>query len=137
MSRKLYFLSVEQVLAIHRRMIDEFGGAKDVRDHGLLESAEAMPQAQFNGHYLHAGIPSMASAYLFHICKNHPFVDGNKRTALATAAIFIDLNGCSLNATDDELEQITLGVAGSALDKNALTTLLKKHVRRRPPAKQK
>jgi death-on-curing protein len=137
MSRKLYFLSVEQVFVIHQRMIDEFGGAPDVRDHGLLESAVAMPQAQFSGHYLHSGIPAMAAAYLFHICKNHPFVDGNKRTALATAATFIDLNDYSLNATDDQLEEITLGVADSTFDKDALTAIFKKHVRRRPPAKRK
>lgn len=137
MSRKLYFLSVEQVLAIHKRMIDEFGGAPDVRDHGLLESAVAMPQAQFSGQYLHSGITAMAAAYLFHLCKNHPFVDGNKRTALATAATFIDLNDYSLNATDDQLEQITLGVADSTFDKDELTKILKKHVRRRPPAKRK
>ena len=80
------FLTVDHVLTIHRRVIDEFGGDPALRDRGLLESAVMMPAAQFGGGYLHDGIPAMAAGYLFHICKNHSFVDGNKRTALATAA---------------------------------------------------
>ena len=81
------FLTTDNVMAIHRRMIREFGGDPKVRDYGLLESAAMMPAAQFRGRFLHGGIPAMAAAYLFHLCTNHPFVDGNKRTVLASAEV--------------------------------------------------
>jgi death-on-curing protein len=111
------FLTVEHVLAIHQRMIEEFGGDPAVRDEGLLESAVMMPTAQFAGQFLHADLAAMAAAYLFHICGNHAFVDGNKRTALAAAEVFIVLNGRRLRATSRELERLTLGVAEGRLSK--------------------
>jgi death-on-curing protein len=98
-------------------MVDEFGGDPAVRDRGLLESAVALPASQFGGEYLHGGIPEMGSAYLFHICRNHAFVDGNKRTALTTAEMFVLLNGMRLVATNEELEELTFGVAASEIAK--------------------
>ncbi len=122
------FLTPDLVKAVHRRMIEEFGGDPTLRDDGLLESAVMMPAAQFGGQYLHDGIPAMAAAYLFHICKNHAFGDGNKRTALASAEIFVRLNGMRLDATNMELEELTLGVADGRLSKDEVTAFFNSHV---------
>lgn len=121
------FLTVEHVLAVHRRMIKEFGGNSAVRDHGLLESAVMMPAARFGGEYLHDGIPAMAAAYLFHLCKNRPFVDGNKRTALASAEVFVLLNGMRLTATNKELEKFTLGVAAGRVSKEETLAFFRRY----------
>jgi len=122
------FLTVDHVLAIHRRMIEEFGGEPAVRDHGLLESAVMMPAARFGGKFLHDGIPAMAAAYLFHICRNHPFVDGNKRTGLASAEMFVLLNEMHLAATNAELEELTIGVAAGRISKDETIAFFRNHV---------
>lgn len=82
------FLSVANVMTIHGRLIEEFGGDEGLRDQGLLESAVAMPHAMFSGQFLHSTLAEMAAAYHFHLCSNHPFVDGNKRVAVASAEMF-------------------------------------------------
>jgi death-on-curing protein len=128
MSRKIRFLSIDQVVSIHRRAIAEHGGSDLLRDRGLLESAVAMPMAAFGGQFLHEGIAAMAAAYLFHLCKNHPFADGNKRVAVAAAEIFIQANGGKLQATDAELERLTLGVADGSISKEQATQFLKAHL---------
>ena len=130
MSEAIQFLSVDQVLAIHERWIAEHGGSPELPDRGLLESAAAMPAAQFGGKFLHDGLPAMAAAYLFHLCKNHAFVDGNKRIAVATAEVFVLLNGHELAATNSQLEALTLGVADSSISKVEATAFFKTHVRR-------
>jgi death-on-curing protein len=112
------FLSVDNVLAIHHRVIEEFGGDPGLRDRGLLESAVAMPQSTFGGSFLHAGLAEQAAAYHFHLCSNHPFVDGNKRVALASAEVFLLINGMALSASDSELESLTVGVASGELSKS-------------------
>ncbi len=122
------FLSVDHVLSIHRRMIEEFGGDATVRDHGLLESAVMMPAARFGGEFLHDGIPAMAAAHFFHLCKNHPFMDGNKRTALASAEMFVLLNEMHLAATNEELQELTLGVAEGRISKDETITFFRQHV---------
>jgi death-on-curing protein len=124
------FLTVDQVLEIHRRGIEEHGGSAELRDRGLLESAVAMPAAQFGGEYLHEGLAAMAAAYLFHLCKNHPFVDGNKRVAVTAAEVFVELNGRRLKAMDKELEKLTLGVADSSISKQDATRFFESHVKR-------
>ena len=127
MKRGPIFLSVEHVVAIHRRVIEEFGGNPDARDYGLLESAVLMPSARFRGEYLHDGLPAMAAAYLFGICRNHAFVDGNKRTALATAEVFLLLNDTRLKATNRQLETLTVGVADGRLSKDDVTAFFREH----------
>ena len=122
------FLSVDHILFIHRRMIEEFGGDATVRDCGLLESAVMMPAARFGGEFLHVDIPSMAGAHLFHLCKNHPFVDGNKRTAIASAEMFVLLNEMYLAATNEELLDLTLGVAEGRISKDETITFFRLHV---------
>jgi death-on-curing protein len=122
------FLSVADVLRIHARVVADFGGDPGLRDRGLLESATAMPHAMFAGSYLHPDLSAMAAAYHFHLCANHPFIDGNKRVAVAAAEVFLLVNGRELDATDDELEELTLGVAGGLLAKQYVTAFFAKHV---------
>jgi death-on-curing protein len=109
-------------------MIDEFGGDPTTRDEALLESAVMMPTAKFGGKLLHPDLPAMAAAYLFHICRNHPFTDGNKRTALATAILFVQLNGSELVASDDELGALTIGIANGSTIKETVTLFFRAHV---------
>ena len=104
MSAAPVFLSLDRVLAIHQRMVQAYGGRDGLRDRGLLESAIAMPQATFSGELLHPTLSAQAAANLFHLCRNHPLVDGNKRTALATSLMFLLVNGHRLNASKPEVE---------------------------------
>lgn len=105
------FLTLDEGLAIHAHQITRYGGALGVRDQGLLESALAMPAVIFAGEYLHPSLAEQAAAYLFHLVKNHPFVDGNKRVGLACSLAFLRMNGIRVRATDDDLVDIVVGVA--------------------------
>ena len=131
------FLDVDVVLTIHTRMIQEFGGGDGLRDQGLLESAVAMPSATFGGQFLHDNLPAMAGAYLFHLCKNHPFVDGNKRVALATAITFLLVNDYELTCSKPDAEQLTLGVADGSISKDEAIAFFRKHVRSAKAVKAK
>ena len=115
------FLTLDDVLRLHKFAIEDQGGDPAILNAGLLDAALAMPQHQFGGMYLHPDIPSMAAAYAFHICKNHPFADGNKRAAFATMVAFLVINGWVLNATNDEVEQTILTLASGQMSKEALT----------------
>ena len=109
------FLTLDEVLAIHGHQISRYGGSPGIRDRGLLESALSMPETTFDGEYLHGTVPEQGAAYLFHVAKNHPFVDGNKRVALACSLVFLRLNGTRVRASDDDLVELVLTVvAGSA-----------------------
>jgi death-on-curing protein len=112
------FLTLDEVLAIHADQIRRYGRSHGVRDMGLLSSALAMPQASFGGVYLHTSLAEMAAAYLFHVAQNHPFVDGNKRAALAAALAFIWLNDQRLDAGEDELTELVLGIAAGRVSKS-------------------
>jgi death-on-curing protein len=101
-----------------------------VRDLGLLSSALAMPEAAFGGVLVHTSLAEMAAAYLFHIAKNHPFLDGNKRAALATALAFIWLNNKRLEATEDELTELVLGVVAGRVGKAEAAVFISTHLRR-------
>jgi death-on-curing protein len=105
------FLDLGDVLELHALQLARYGRADGVRDPGLLESALAQPQATFDGVFLHDDLFGMAAAYLFHIVQNHPFVDGNKRTGLLAALVFLDLNGVSITHDSPSLCQLTLGAA--------------------------
>lgn len=113
------FLDLDQVLRIHRSLIEHYGGAGGLRDAGLLQSAIALPQASYGGQFLHEDLFDMAAAYLYHIGKNHPFVDGNKRTGAAAAVIFLAINGIQLRADEDGLVELTLAVAQGQAGKRA------------------
>lgn len=114
-------LTVDIVKEIHRSVISEFGGLQGVRDEGLLSSAVAAPQATFGGKSPYADVVEVAAAYLFYLCRNHAFNDGNKRVAMAAAIVFLRLNG-NEPATDSEAwEQLMLDVAASRLDRDQTT----------------
>lgn len=121
------FLTLDEVLAIHADQIRRYGGASGLRDRGLLESALAMPRASFDGEYLHGTVFEMAAAYLYHLARNHPFVDGNKRTALMCTLVFLGLAGWKLAADPDALFETVDGVATGHGDKSALAVYLRGH----------
>jgi death-on-curing protein len=122
------FLTLDQVLYIHKEQIRQLGGSEGLRDMGLLQSALAMPQAEFGGQFLHADLYLMAAAYLFHIALNHPFVDGNKRVGAMAADVFLELNGITLPPSSEaEFEKITLDVAQGKVDKPQIAAFFKKH----------
>ena len=98
------YLTLQQVLLIHSRSIKRFGGGSGIRDIGLIESAVARPQASFDGQDLYKNIFDKAAALLQSLLKNHAFIDGNKRTALSSAGIFLKLNGYILVNTREEVE---------------------------------
>ena len=114
------FLSEQDVLDIHALQMARFGGSSGVRDHGLLASAVAQPQAAFDGSFLHPDLFEMAAAYLFHLTSNHPFVDGNKRIGLAAALVFLDINGLGIRNGTEELYSLTMAVAQGQLQKPAI-----------------
>ncbi len=122
------FLSVEDVLALHEDTIRREGGHAGIRAPGLLESAVLMPQQQFGGVHLHRGLAEQASAYLFHICQNHPFLDGNKRTAALAALVFLTVNAAPKLPPPDDLEAMVLQVAASHATKAELTDWMKGQV---------
>jgi len=121
------FLSLEEVLEIHRQQIERYGGASGVRDLSLLESAIAQPQASFSNEFLHASIPAMAAAYLFHICRNHPLVDGNKRVEANAAITFLLINDWEPTFTEDALVDTVLAVASSSMTKEDLVRFFQAH----------
>jgi death-on-curing protein len=121
-----------EVLLILQDQIRRYGGAYGVRDTDLLSSALAMPSASFEGKYLHKNLYEQGAAYAFHICQNHPFIDGNKRTALATALVFLSLNGIELEDRNEELFGLMMEVAGGRKPKSDIAATFKRlHVSRR------
>ncbi len=125
MKDQIRFLSVEDVLLIHNNTIEHEGGLAGIRDPGLIESAVLMPQQQFEGTYLHKDLAAMAAAYLFHITQNHGFRDGNKRTGVLAALVFLDINGVPRLPGAQALEEMTLRVARSQAGKKELTEWMK------------
>ncbi len=121
------FLTVEDVLEIHLDQIQRYGGDAGVRDMGLLDSAVAMPKATFGGDFLHADIFEMAAAYVFHIAKNHPFVDGNKRTSAVAACMFLELNGVRVQLIESELVDLILDTAQSKIHKPEIAAFFRRN----------
>jgi death-on-curing protein len=119
------FLSVEDVLLLHEEQLARYGGAAGVRDPGALDSAVAMPQATFDAQFVHEGLFAMAAAYAFHIAQNQPFVDGNKRTGLAAALVFLDLNGVAIADLEGKLYSAMIDLAERRLYKDGLAALLR------------
>jgi death on curing protein len=118
------FLDQQSILRIHQRQIQRFGGTAGIRDEGLLESALAQPQATFGGEFLHATIYAQAAAYLYHLAMNHPFIDGNKRTAFAVMDTFLRLNGYRLNLTNEAAHTLVLQVVQGKIGKADLSQYL-------------
>ncbi len=121
------FLTLDEVLAIHAHQVQRYGGGLGLRDRALLESALAMPRATFAGNDVHPSLPEKGAAYLFHLVKNHPFFDGNKRVGLAACLVFSRLNGCVVRATDNELVDLVTGVADETRLKADVAVFLSTH----------
>jgi len=128
------FLTLDEVLAIHADQIRRYGGKTGLRDVALLQSALGTTETTFDGDFLHTDLFEMASAYLFHIVRNHPFVDGNKRTGLMVALVFLGLNGLELTVDPEELFELVSGVSTGEVGKAAVAVFLKRHSRARNPS---
>jgi death-on-curing protein len=120
------FLNLSEVLEIHQDQILRYGGSPEIRDLELLKSSLGMPAVTYGGEFLHTDIYEMTSAYLFHIVKNHPFVDGNKRTGTVAALVFLALNGYDFNASEDDLTEAVVQLAKGNMDKAALAAFIRK-----------
>ena len=120
------FLTLAEVLAFHEDLIESFGGSQGIRDLGLAEAAIAMPASGSGESFFHEFPFEMAAAYAFHLAKNHPFIDGNKRTAMASALAFLEINGHPILGGEKELENATRALAMSKLDKPGFAALLKR-----------
>jgi death-on-curing protein len=122
------FPSILSVKRIHAAQINRFGGSPGIRDQGLLESALAQPQTTFDGKLLHSSIHEQAAAYLYHLAMNHPFVDGNKRTAFATMDSFLRLNGYALNISKEEAYKLVIEIVEGEIDKAQLSEQIEKAI---------
>jgi death on curing protein len=120
------FLTVEDVLDLHAVQLERYGGSAGIRDLGLLESAVMTPQASFGGEYVHADLFQMAAAYAFHIAENQPMVDGNKRTGLASALVFLAINGYGVPDPNGDLYTAMIDISARRLNKEGLAELLTK-----------
>jgi death-on-curing protein len=127
---ELVFLDVDDIIEIHAAQIEIFGGSEGMRDRGLLEAAVAQPKTSFGGEFLHEGLFAMAGAYLFHIVKNHPFIDGNKRAGMLAALVFLDVNGISIDRPSEALYELTMGVAEGRVEKPAVAIELERITKR-------
>jgi death-on-curing protein len=126
------FVSIDEVLLLHTLAIREFGGSGGIRDIRLLESALYQPQASFAGRLLHDRPFEMAAVYAFHLCQNHPFVDGNKRTAWAAMRTFLFQEGYLLRVPLEMAVHTMLELAAGRLSKQELADWVSNHVTRRP-----
>jgi len=131
LSESIKHLTVPAVKAIHREVLTAHGGARGIRDEALLESAVAAPQATMMGRSLISDPIEIGAAYLFYLCRNHPFVDGNKRTALAACLVFLESNDLLPNTKliTDKWEAFVLDVAASKIDRQETTERLRELVK--------
>ena len=120
------FLTLAEAIEIHADQIHRYGGQEGLRDLPLLESALAQPEASFAGEWLHTNQFEMAAAYAYHLCQNHPFIDGNKRTALAAALVFLELNGIAILDPRGRLKNAMIRIASGKMRKQDLAALLRK-----------
>lgn len=121
------YLTLEEVLCIHDMMIEKFGGSHGVRDLGLVESALARPSAGFGNYEAYADI-YLKSAVLTHsLLKNHPFINGNKRTAMMAMEQFLFINGLTITAKKGDIYQLALNIENNSLDEQSITDWIEKH----------
>jgi len=128
LSEAIRHLTVPAVKAIHVEVLAAHGGARGIRDEALLESAVAAPQATMIGRPLMSDPIEIAAAYLYYVCRNHAFIDGNQRTALAACLVFLESNGLLPNAKlpSDQWEEFVLDVVAGKLDRDTATRRLRK-----------
>ena len=123
------YLSLAEVLVLHRMVLDQSGGATGLRDLGALESAVGQPRQSFGGVDLYADLPSKAAALGFSLIQNHPFVDGNKRVGHAALETFLQLNSAELSAGVDDAERVVLAVASGELSRSQFTEWVSANMR--------
>ena len=126
-----FFLTTDVVDEVHALAIAEFGGSPGLRDRALLESAVAAPQATFGGESVYADLIEIGAAYLFYLCRNHPYIDGNKQVALGSCLLFLRLNGLYPATDGPDWEQLTLDLAASKLDREQTTARLRRLVKKK------
>lgn len=119
------YLTANQVIAFHDILLKNFGGLTGVRDTNLLHSAPEAPKASFGGKDMYPSVYEKAPAYLYHLAKNHPFNDGNKRTAYVTALAFLKANQALIKFRVDLLEPVVVATANGTLDKEQLSDFFK------------
>jgi death on curing protein len=131
LSEQILYLTVAAVKAIHAEVLAAHGGAEGIRHENLLESAVAAPQATLMGQPLISDPIEIAAAYSFYLCRNHAFIDGNKRTALAACLVFLESNSLlpDVKLPTDAWEELVLDVAGSKIDRDATTRRLRKLIK--------
>ena len=138
-----FHLTVEIVKEIHAAALEGFSGAEGLREPSLLESAVAAPQVTIGGYSPFADLAEVAAAYLFYLCRNHPFLDGNKRTALGACLVFLRLNGVEPKPDSAKWESLTFAIAAAQLDRDEATKQLRlllpkvKSVKKAKKAKKK
>ena len=120
-----FHLTVEIVREIHAEAIARFGGSDGIRDSALLESAVAAPQASFGGSSPYRDLAEVAAAYLYYLCRNHPFIDGNNRAALGSCIVFLRLNAIEPKPDGSEWEELVLAIASGDLDREQATMRLR------------
>lgn len=124
-SGKIEFLTLAEAVEIHKNQVELYGGDHGIRDFNLLNSAIHIPQSTFDGSFLHDDLFGMAAAYIFHICQNHPFIDGNKRTALVCALVFLDFNGIEIDDPAGRLYKMVMKTAEGKMSKKEISEILK------------
>lgn len=122
--KEVKFLTLVEVIDIHNNQIGLYGGKAGIREFKLLLSAINMPKVTFSGQFLHTDLFEMASAYIYHICRDHPFFDGNKRTALVCGLVFLEMNGKAINDPESKLYDAMIGLAGGKIKKKEISELL-------------
>ena len=122
------FLTMEDALALHDELIQHYGGSSGLRDAGLLEAELAMLLPGFGGQYFHEFPHEMGAAYLFHLVRNHAFIDENKRIALACAILFFKINRATYSITEGEAVELTYAAASGQMDKGAVTKFFRRHL---------
>ena len=124
------YLSEEQILYLHTKVIEAAGGHGGVRDRRLLQSALARPAASFAGQDLYVSLSAKAAALMHSLVSNHAFIDGNKRVAVAAAELFLQVNGCRLSADDQALEEVTMAAAEGSIGVEELSIWIEQRTRR-------
>ncbi|PLX83016.1 MAG: type II toxin-antitoxin system death-on-curing family toxin [Desulfuromonas sp.] len=120
------FLTLAEILEIHRDQISRYGGTSGIREMELLKSALGIPMATYRGKFLHTDVYEMAAAYLFHLVRDRPFLDGNKRVGAVAALVFLLLNGHDLDAPEDGFAEMVLAVAKGAIGKTEVTVFIRR-----------
>jgi len=121
------YLKMEEVILIHDELFKGYGGMSCIRDFGLLSSAISIPCQSFGGHELHPKIMEKAAAYLYHIIKNHPFIDGNKRSGVVSFLFFLDNNDVNTSFNDDFLFNLAIDIEKNFVNKTEVIFLLEEY----------